>query len=472
MQVSMINVIIVLEALLVAVLGCIGLFVFYRKRKKQWDETLLKVQKKLRRLKDMRRRCDTLKHNLHKLLAEKKKLMAQMKDSEDAPELRKIINGLNIEIIEKSKKYKSVKKALDKKQNAVDELVNELEQVSNSKKPVKALTDSNTEHSNPEEFNRLKTMNSEQRLLINKLKEELSDISENGGESDPTIIPKLEQLLKESETCIEMLESELAIVMEKLNQNGSGDDGEVPPTAPAEDNSDIVMTLMNANGDQSNIINFSRNSIACESLGSLAEEILKTVSGYGLEGILQLRSKSGTQNFSESEVITEIHKELLKDDLGGERFLEEGARLVIRFEQISLLVLGMPKDNQETFTRYRDSLAIILELANDGMKSIEHEESMKNQHGVLKKLISTTQDTLKNVEAQFKEQAVQSEMIINSMTDVLGNPTFVKEMSEAFRPIYQGIVEETKERFETLHKESAAVDESFAQVIDDLSKRI
>ena len=336
-----------------------------------------------------------------------------------------------------------------------------------------------------EEFSRLKTMNSEQQGLISKLKTELSNFSMDGDAPDETILPKLEQMLKESETCIQMLESELDIVIAELNKKSilleesakQSDTNEASEDIASmkqqlDDTNAMTMTLMSANGDQSNIISFARNSIASDSLSILSDEVLKIVTSYGLEGSIQMRGKAEKLNQSTNDLVSESQMLLLEDDLNGERFLLEGSRLVIRFDKISLLVLGMPKEDEDTCSRYRDSLAIILELANDSMCSIEDGHAMNNQQDVLKKVISTTQSTLENVEQQFKDQATQSETIINSMTDVLGNPTFVKEMSESFRPIYQGIVEETKERFDKLHEETAAVDASFAKIISDLSKRI
>lgn len=41
-----------------------------------------------------------------------------------------------------------------------------------------------------------------------------------------------------------------------------------------------------------------------------------------------------------------------------------------------------------------------------------------------------------------------------------------------FQPIYQGIIKETHKRFGKLHTENAIVDQSFAKIINALSKRI
>jgi len=487
MQVSMITIIIAAEILLVTSVACIFMFFLYLKKKKLWQNSLRKVKNRIKKLKDVKRRYSMVKQNLHKLMEEKKELLSELKDSENAPELKNLILGLNAEIIEKAEKYKKIKMELKEKQKAVDDLEKEVKEspVKSQEEAPKNEAEEDWGEKSSEEFSRLKTMNSEQQGLISKLKTELSNFSMDGDAPDETIFPKLEQMLKESETCIQMLESELDIVIAELNKKSilleesakqsdtnEGSEDIASMKQQLDDTNAMTMTLMSANGDQSNIISFARNSIASDSLSILSDEVLKIVTGYGLEGSIQMRGKAEKLNQSTNDLVSESQMLLLEDDLNGERFLLEGSRLVIRFDKISLLVLGMPKEDEDTCSRYRDSLAIILELANDSMCSIEDGHAMNSQQEVLKKVISTTQSTLENVEQQFKDQATQSQVIINSMTDVLGNPTFVKEMSESFRPIYQGIVEETKERFDKLHEETAAVDASFAKIISDLSKRI
>ena len=175
MQVSMIIIIIAAELLLVATLGCIGMFVFYRKKKKLWLDSLQKTRRKIGKLKDVKRRYSTIKQNLHKLLEEKKRLLEELKDSENAPELREIIINLNSEILAKSEKYKKIKGDLKVKQEAVDELESELKDIPKEIQKEEADENSNTENNiyesgdkSSEEFDRLKSMNGEQKELISR----------------------------------------------------------------------------------------------------------------------------------------------------------------------------------------------------------------------------------------------------------------------------------------------------------------
>jgi len=511
MAVSNLTILIFFEISLVAMLLVVWMYFFYRKKKKLWQQNLDKIRNKLKALGVLNKRYSAIKINLHKILKERNRLKEALKNAENNPELKENIARLNRILKQQTAELEHVKSKLDEKMQSVeafslkspkDQLFEDDESLS-----IKSELEKNENYqvTNDEEFDRLKVMNSEQKSLISNLKEQLANLPNSDGQGiDENIIPRLEQMLKESETCIFMLEEELSGVVSELNnkslllarleneldrkndRTSKSENSENTKETTEQSNVEeinqlksqlddamsMTMTMMTANGDQSNIISFARSSIACASLDKLADAVLKVVSDYGLDGSIQLRSRSAVISKSTNEHVSERNMILLDDDLGGERYQQKGKRLSIRFENMSLVLHGMPENDADTSSRYKDSIAIVMELANDHMSSLEDERALQQQEAVLKKIIGTTQKTIKKVEQKLKFQAKQSKLIINSMTDVLGNPTFVKEMSESFQPVYKGIIIETRERFDKLHAESDLVDKTFSKIINQLSERL
>ncbi|MBV1909074.1 MAG: hypothetical protein KUG78_07100 [Kangiellaceae bacterium] len=535
MYVESIYLIIGAEIALVAVLSCVGLAWYYRNKKKLWQRGFKDVRKRLNKLRVLKQKYNFVKENLHNTIDERNNLKEQLdSEAKNTSELKTQIESLNVRLNQQNKELDSVKAELCKHLEAVtiysddvvlpDEKTNKekvglssekdnsiekamsrqasVEEPVESKKVSYLSPDqSNWDNAGQEEFSRLKVMNVEQKGLIATLKSELFELSSEGGLTTPeqSIIPRLEQMLKESDTCIKMLEEELSVVVMELNDRslqlanlGKQDSNRIglleqnldnasSDQAKAErefiekqlaDANAMSMTMMTANGDQSNIISFARNSINCDCLDALAEQVLNIVQNYQLDGNLQLRGRKETLNKSKEGFVSESNTKLLSDDLSGERFEQKGGRLSIRFDKMSLVAHGLPEDDPDTCARYKDSLAVVMELANEHLKNLDDEHALHQQQAVLKKVIRTTQDTITKVEEQFKFQAQQSKLIINSMTDVLGNPTFAEKMDSSIQPVYRGIISETRERFDELHDDSMAVDKSFAKIIDELSRRI
>jgi len=346
---------------------------------------------------------------------------------------------------------------------------------------------------NKKELERLRNSNKDQRTLIYELRMQMAADGSNGGDTGP--LDQLEKMLKESETIVTMLEEELTNVQDQMNayeQNLDAAESSIQnmndmknAATPEEESAEIkqlmsqldganqmAMTMMQANGDQSNVISFARNSTDQHTLEDLSDAILATVKSYSLKGAIQFRGRAATINISSegrAKATEIIH---LSDMSNNDRYEESGDELLIRFEKISLFISNMPSKDPDLASRYKDTLAMVCELACITGENIEAASAMEQQQAVLKKVIGTTHKTIKDVEEQFVDQASQSKEIVSSMSSILDSPAFVNAMDPMYRDIYKNIMKETKQRFDILHKESSVVDKSFTTIIDSLQKKI
>jgi hypothetical protein len=525
MYVSTLSVIATAELSILAIATSIGLFLHYRKKQKTWKSSICRIRNKIKQLKNLRNKYSIVKHHLHQIAAKKqalehevKRLKAETNGSSEALEAK--INELNDILAAKEQELTDIK---DQMKSQMDDLDNDSSDGSQytleSEMPgdidlfveiddetaTTETTNKVADETVNEDIKQLKVLNEQQKEKISALRDKLSALSNSS--EQPSQPEQLKQMLNESETCINMLEDELTVVTNTLNEKSesiqaltaanqtlekqlhsiqnSSSETHASDNAPANGQETIdalnkqlndamamSMTMMTVSGDQSNIISFARNSISCTDIESLAEAVLEVVKIYGLQGAVQLRGRNGNTNKSNLQTLSHNSKQLMEDTTNTDRFLQSDAALVIRFDNMSLLLEGMPQSDQEAYSRYKDSLAVVMELASDHMQTIEDGNVLQQQQVVLKKIISTTQTTIKKVEQKAKYQAKQSKLIIDSMSDVLGDPSFVNKMDETFKPVFEGIVNETKERFDKLHAQSQAVDQSFAKIINELSKRI
>ena len=525
MYVSTLSVIATAEISLLAIATSVGLFLHYRKKQKAWKTSISRIRNKIKQLKNLRNKYSIVKHHLHQIAQKKQALEHEVQrlkaeTNGSSKELEAKIKELNVLLAEKEQELVDTKERMrlqmddlekdssnDSKYTVENEMPGDIDlfvEIDNETPPT------NSEDNLPDKpvsdaIEQLKQQNEQQKEKISKLKSKLSALSNSPEQlSQPE---QLQQMLKESETCINMLEDELTAVTNTLNEKAESiqelttanqtlekqlhsiqkDSSEMGTSDEVnEQNQEAIdalnkqlndamamsMTMMTVSGDQSNIISFARNSISCTDIEALAEAVLDVVRIYGLQGAIQLRGRNRSVNKSNLQAMSHNSKQLMENCDNQERFTQSDSALVIRFDNMSLLLEGMPQNDPEVYSRYKDSIAVVMELASDHMQTIEDGNVLQQQQAVLKKIISTTQKTIKKVEQKAKYQAKQSKLIIDSMTDVLGDPSFVDKMDQTFKPVFEGIVRETKERFDKLHAQSQAVDQSFAKIINELSKRI
>lgn len=85
-----------------------------------------------------------------------------------------------------------------------------------------------------------------------------------------------------------------------------------------------------------------------------------------------------------------LEKELMLNAKEGERFIDFGARTIINYPNVSLLIKNMPLDDPSLYGRYKDLFPNILEAKNAKLGTLE----LHNQLAEQAQQITKTFDTL------------------------------------------------------------------------------
>lgn len=235
----------------------------------------------------------------------------------------------------------------------------------------------------------------------------------------------------------------------------------------------MAMTLMMTSGDQGNIINFARNSIAYETLEDLAKGILETVSLFQVNGALQLRGdEHDPLNMSSFGKLSSQDNFKLTDVSNDERFEQDGSELLIRFKMLSLLIKELPLEDNDKVGRIRDNMAIAMELACANLNSIEASIKIKKNQKVLNQVLKSTYHTIQNVEEQFNEQNTITNQVINSLTGIISNPAMTEGMDPIYKDVFTSVINDGKKQFDAIKEKGVAIDGNFSEIVRRLGSKI
>lgn len=131
-----------------------------------------------------------------------------------------------------------------------------------------------------------------------------------------------------------------------------------------------AMAAMKNTGDVGIVLEFLRSSLNCDTLESLADLALYTVSSMGLRSSVQIRdgdliihkSCDGAINQLERTVVKKIYRE---DDI-----VDLGVRSVFNFEHVSILVKNMPVEDQVKYESVKNNIVLITEALNIRVQNI------------------------------------------------------------------------------------------------------
>lgn len=222
----------------------------------------------------------------------------------------------------------------------------------------------------------------------------------------------------------------------------------------------VAMTAISNAGEQGVVLEFMRRSFAVSSIEELARLVVESTRSYGLENSVQLRSPYQTINFSSSDPMPPLEKELLFRLKDTGRIKESGTRFIANFGNLSQLVKNMPED-EDLRGRLRDHLALLLEGAAARLTVLE-----MNQE--LLKLAESSKKALLDIQTMQKEQKEKAMQIMDNVMHNLEG-TFLsyglsEDQEEKLFNIVQAGVNESLDNFE----KGIQIDEHMQAIISRL----
>lgn len=123
----------------------------------------------------------------------------------------------------------------------------------------------------------------------------------------------------------------------------------------------VAFTAMSSLGETGIVLQFLRNSFACENLqqlGALIEDVLQQ---FNQKGLVRLFDDFGTHDFSTELICTPLEQSILSYVAKLGHLFQAQDRLVLNYPHITLLITEIDMEDAEGLGRLRDNLAIVAE---------------------------------------------------------------------------------------------------------------
>lgn len=144
----------------------------------------------------------------------------------------------------------------------------------------------------------------------------------------------------------------------------------------------VAMTAMTSMGELGVVLQFLSKCFSCSSPQAVAQEVIASLTQYGLAGAVQVRagvdsfveSTPGGNSAGDGAVMDKLH--------GVGRIFEFRTRMVINYEYASILMNDVPDDNEQR-GRIRDNVAMLAEGAHARIASLLIEQdNRRKQSGI------------------------------------------------------------------------------------------
>ncbi len=178
---------------------------------------------------------------------------------------------------------------------------------------------------------------------------------------------------------------------------------------------DTAMTAMTSAGELGVVLEFLRHSFTITNIADLAQQVVEAMSCYSLQSSVQIRSTIGLININNSGPASPLEQELLTRLSNQGRIMAHGARLILNFGDVSLLIKNMPLDDPDKCGRIRDNVAILAEGIESKLKALEVEQRNIESKNRLQQLVFDSNSALQEIEKIQQRQKEKNMQIMDTV---------------------------------------------------------
>lgn len=178
-----------------------------------------------------------------------------------------------------------------------------------------------------------------------------------------------------------------------------------------------VTSAVLANLDEmGSIQKFLRSLLGCQTLESLAGQVIDSLSAYACHSVVQLRVPQETRTLTAEGVATPLEQAILDQSRKMGRLFQFRSRMIVNYENISILVTNMPQHDEALAGRIRDYAAIIAEAAQAATEVIARQMDIAGRARNMQELARASRDSVTALREQYLQQQSQTRVELDGMT--------------------------------------------------------
>lgn len=233
--------------------------------------------------------------------------------------------------------------------------------------------------------------------------------------------------------------------------------------------SEVAMQAMTTSGELGVVLEFYRTSFESRSYQALAEGVCSALCSYGLNSSVQITLADGeTIEADNSGVVRPLEMSLLQKMRFKDRIIDFGARTIINYPHISLLVKNMPIEDEAKYGRFKDNLAPLLEGASARVEALIAMTIVARQKVALQGLVDKIKIALKDVQGVHEAHKERSVSTVEGLISHMEAALLAAGLTEEQEVSLISMVEKSAGELISIYEQGLSISEKFADIISEI----
>ncbi|MBK6636385.1 MAG: response regulator [Rhodocyclaceae bacterium] len=162
------------------------------------------------------------------------------------------------------------------------------------------------------------------------------------------------------------------------------------------------------------LVEFLRSGLQLRSVSHVGQALVQAASSYGMAVLVGLRGSAGAVLSSQGEC-SELERSILSHAATIDRVFVMGNRMAINYPNATLVVSGLPKDDEPRVDRLRDYLSIMVEAASNRVELLGKEQRQMHQAQGIVAAVQDLSRTIDDIHESSRQLHEQTKTISDNM---------------------------------------------------------
>lgn len=215
------------------------------------------------------------------------------------------------------------------------------------------------------------------------------------------------------------------------------------------------------------VLQFLSAGFNCQDYDGLAQLVIDTIAAFGYQCTVQIRAGQNDLNKCSEGAINPLEVAVIKRISSEDQQIDIGPRTIINFSHISLLIKGMPVNDEEEYMRLKENMAVVAEGAEMRINAIEAQNEMLNKVGLLE-VISHAQNAIAQLNQQQSTHKSKLTVIMRALADKIQNNVSEFKLDESVENSLTRAAAEASNAVLALFEDEKEIEEKITGVMHEL----
>ncbi len=235
----------------------------------------------------------------------------------------------------------------------------------------------------------------------------------------------------------------------------------------ASDAMHIAMEAMTTSSELGQIVQFVKNVQSIKTPVAVGEAIQSIAREFSLSTSVMVTT--GTKEFVgcksdsiEAKVLEEVSKTK-------ERMVSIGIRTIIRNDHVTLLIKDMPLDDENRCGRLKDHLAVLMDIANGHLLTLEAQSAVTQQRkDFIERIITIAEEQTKQTSQKMHAHQEKSQAIMTGMINTLESMLFGLGLDEDQEKKLMELADQTSIQLQEASRSTKDLDAELGVIVESL----